>query len=235
MKLNLALLLIIAALLSACAPTQPEPIVAPPASENIENETALQPVDATTPTLAPILNSENTEEEPMSESENDNLQEMPAPLELPPAEDTSGAGETVTMTVKPAGEVNMSDLANEPTPPVTPRVMPKPGVPNQNQPPAPLADIFPQILADLATRVGTENPSAQLTTVNEVTWNDGSVGCPQDGMMYTMALVDGYRLTFVVDGVEYAYHTDNGRFFTYCENKDWQSKTTTSSGFGSDK
>lgn len=226
MKLNLFLLLIIAiaVLLSACSPTEPEPIVAPPASESTENETALQPVPPT-PTLAPTLIAEDNT---MPETESGNAEET--------NEETSNEGSTVIITVEPAGEVNLSDLTNEPVEgTVTPRVMPLPGTANQNQPPAPLTDIFPQILADLATRVGQDPPSAQLTTVNEVTWNDGSIGCPQDGMMYTMALIDGYRLTLVVDGIEYAYHTDSGKNFTYCENKEWQSKTTTSPGFGSDK
>lgn len=42
-----------------------------------------------------------------------------------------------------------------------------------------------------------------------VTWNDGSLGCPQDGEFYTQAQVAGFQWQFLMDdGVRYNVHTD---------------------------
>lgn len=49
-----------------------------------------------------------------------------------------------------------------------------------------------------------------------VTWSDGSLGCPQPGMMYTMALVPGYQLVLSVDGQKASYHAAQGKPFNYC-------------------
>ena len=39
-------------------------------------------------------------------------------------------------------------------------------------------------------------PVSDLTVESQegVTWPDGSLGCPEPGMMYTQALVEGYRV-----------------------------------------
>ena len=34
----------------------------------------------------------------------------------------------------------------------------------------------------------------KVLTVESVTWSDGSLGCPEPGMMYTQALVRGHRI-----------------------------------------
>lgn len=75
-------------------------------------------------------------------------------------------------------------------------------------------EIFDAVLADLLAVTGATKEEVTLVSGNEITWNDGSLGCPQPDVMYTQALVDGYQIIFTVDGVTYDYHLDkNGTFF----------------------
>ena len=48
-------------------------------------------------------------------------------------------------------------------------------------------------LADAAKRTGLGAPRS-WSECEAVTWADGSLGCPEPGMKYTMALVPGYRI-----------------------------------------
>jgi hypothetical protein len=71
-------------------------------------------------------------------------------------------------------------------------------------------------IADLAQRLGIDETDITVTSEDEVTWRDGSVGCPEPGMMYTQALVPGRRLILTAGGQDYAYHSGQGAYF-YCE------------------
>ncbi|WP_239453288.1 MULTISPECIES: hypothetical protein [Microbacterium] len=64
------------------------------------------------------------------------------------------------------------------------------------------------IVADLAARGITGTP--ELVSSHAVTWRNGALGCPQPGMSYTQALVDGMRVVVVVDGTEYDYRFGRG-------------------------
>lgn len=60
--------------------------------------------------------------------------------------------------------------------------------------------------ADLATNLDVPEGDIAVTSAALVVWNDGSIGCPQPGMSYTQALVDGARITLTHAGTEYVYH-----------------------------
>jgi hypothetical protein len=60
--------------------------------------------------------------------------------------------------------------------------------------------------ADAAHRTGVAPAELQLLGAEIVTWSDGSLGCPQPGMMYTQALVPGYRVRLRGPGGEMDYH-----------------------------
>jgi hypothetical protein len=69
---------------------------------------------------------------------------------------------------------------------------------------------------DLAGRFNFDTAVIELVEYQTVTWRDGSLGCPQPGLAYTQALVDGYRLQLQMEGVQYNYHgSTNGDPF-YC-------------------
>jgi hypothetical protein len=53
---------------------------------------------------------------------------------------------------------------------------------------------------------GVDPDTIEVVLAEPVVWSDGSIGCPEPGMMYTQALVDGYRIVLDVDGDEVAFH-----------------------------
>jgi hypothetical protein len=81
-------------------------------------------------------------------------------------------------------------------------------------------EIVPQIeaaIADAAERFGVEPEAVAVARSLRVSWSDGSLGCPEEGMMYTQAIVDGYLLTLEVDGRRYDYHGAMGGDPFLCE------------------
>jgi hypothetical protein len=61
-------------------------------------------------------------------------------------------------------------------------------------------------LADAAMRTGLKRTDLKVLSAEAVTWSDGSLGCPQPGMMYTQALVSGFRVRIRAAGKELDYH-----------------------------
>jgi hypothetical protein len=81
-----------------------------------------------------------------------------------------------------------------------------------------LADQVAAAKKDLTDRVTTlKVDDIRVASAVEVVWNDGSLGCPEPGMMYTQALVPGYRIILEADGKVYAYHGATGRPPRLCE------------------
>ena len=73
-------------------------------------------------------------------------------------------------------------------------------------------------LSDAASTSGVAQDEIRVLLAEHVTWNDGALGCPEPGGMYTQALVDGYRILLSVDGEEWAYHGQDGQEPFHCEN-----------------
>jgi hypothetical protein len=71
-------------------------------------------------------------------------------------------------------------------------------------------------LSDLAAMLGVDESTIDVVVWEEVVWSDGAIGCPQPGMAYTQALVDGTRIVLEHDGVRYAYHAAGLRDPFYC-------------------
>jgi hypothetical protein len=68
--------------------------------------------------------------------------------------------------------------------------------------------------ADLARRLGVEPDDLKVVSAEEVTWPDGSLGCPEPGMSYTQALIDGSKVVLGYDDRVYVYHAgDDGEPF----------------------
>jgi hypothetical protein len=59
---------------------------------------------------------------------------------------------------------------------------------------------------DLGRRLGVDPEELEVVSFEEVTWPDGSLGCPQPGMSYTQALVEGSKVVLGHDGRVYVYH-----------------------------
>jgi predicted Mrr-cat superfamily restriction endonuclease len=75
-------------------------------------------------------------------------------------------------------------------------------------------------IADAAERFDVDPMVVAVAGALRVTWSNGALGCPEDGMMYTEALVDGYLLTLEVDGRRVAYHGADGQPPFFCEQAD---------------
>jgi hypothetical protein len=78
-------------------------------------------------------------------------------------------------------------------------------------------NILGAIMADAARQTGIGEERIDVIRAESVTWNDGSLGCPEPGMVYTQALVDGYHVVLDVDGEELDYRVDSGGGFRVCE------------------
>lgn len=72
-------------------------------------------------------------------------------------------------------------------------------------------------IADLAGRTEDDPGEIEVVSFDRITWNDGSLGCPEPGMMYTQALVDGWRIQLERDGVIYPYHAGSDGEPFLCE------------------
>ena len=62
------------------------------------------------------------------------------------------------------------------------------------------------LVADAAERTGEGTWKRSTSSrPGAVTWNDGSLGCPEPGMFYTQALVDGYHVILQAGDEELDY------------------------------
>lgn len=83
--------------------------------------------------------------------------------------------------------------------------------------PSPAATWIADVIAQAAEETGVDAADITVIVAEEVTWSDGSLGCPQEGMGYTLALVPGYRAVLDVAGDELHFHASNSGDFTLCE------------------
>jgi len=65
------------------------------------------------------------------------------------------------------------------------------------------------VAADAARRFKVAESAVVLTRAEQVTWSDGSLGCPERGRYYTQNLVPGYRIAAKTSAGELIYHTDS--------------------------
>jgi hypothetical protein len=79
-----------------------------------------------------------------------------------------------------------------------------------------LESITETVLADAARRTGVDRESLKVESAVAVTWADGSLGCPQPGMNYTMALVPGYRIKVRAGDQVLDYHASQRGYFVLC-------------------
>ena len=90
------------------------------------------------------------------------------------------------------------------------------GAPSSSLDPTVAALVQP-VVADAAARLGVDPAAVVLVSIDAVTWNDGSLGCPKPGEMYTQALVPGYRIVLEAGGRELDYHASESGTIKLCE------------------
>jgi len=70
---------------------------------------------------------------------------------------------------------------------------------------------FTRLAAEhLRDRLGPEAEEISVERAEKVTWRSGALGCPEPDMMYTQALVPGYRIVLGAGKQHYHYHGAEG-------------------------
>lgn len=179
------------AMLAGCTPTTTDPVTEPPP---VESE-----VDAT---VTPLERS-GSEEVPAVLTP---APGYPSPEEsgypAPSQGDQDDPDENVEQDVQEENEQEMDEdqeggTIDMPTPHPSPLVA--------------------SAITDLAQRLSIDEREITLVSFENVTWRDGSLGCPQPGMMYTQALVDGTRIVLSANNLQFNYHTGGNRGPFLCE------------------
>lgn len=85
--------------------------------------------------------------------------------------------------------------------------------------PAELAGIIGLAVSDLADRLGVDESSIVVVSVEEVTWSDASLGCPQPDMSYAQVITDGLRIVLESSGAVYDYRSGGMSDPVLCEQK----------------
>lgn len=73
------------------------------------------------------------------------------------------------------------------------------------------------VIADAAQRAGVSRSEVHVERDQSVQWSDGSLGCPEPGMAYTQAIVDGFWVELRAGGDHYDYRLDHRGNFRLCE------------------
>lgn len=69
-------------------------------------------------------------------------------------------------------------------------------------------DVPAAVMDHVRAQLALDSPraaTAQLMRSRPMIFNDGSLGCPEPGMSYTMATVGGYQIVFDVAGERFDY------------------------------
>jgi hypothetical protein len=78
------------------------------------------------------------------------------------------------------------------------------------------AALLEAALDDAAKRTSMDRGTITVVSAAAVTWSDGSAGCPEPGMMYTQALVPGYRIVLQAGEQVLNYHAGRTGVPKYC-------------------
>lgn len=71
-------------------------------------------------------------------------------------------------------------------------------------------------LEDAARHTGLPVAQLRLIDATLVTWADGSLGCPEPGLMYPQMLVPGFRITIEAAGKRLDYHASKRGALLLC-------------------
>lgn len=65
-------------------------------------------------------------------------------------------------------------------------------------------------MADLAARLGIAADAITVSSVEQVEWNNASLGCGRLGQMYVKVITPGFRIVLEVDWKSYECHPGRG-------------------------
>ncbi len=73
-------------------------------------------------------------------------------------------------------------------------------------PAGPGNDAAERARAALVSQLGVAPEQIKVEATEAHTWNDASLGLPEEGMMYAQVITDGYIVTLSHAGKQYVYH-----------------------------
>ena len=76
--------------------------------------------------------------------------------------------------------------------------------------------ILESILKEAAVQAKVDRDQLVVARAQSVVWSDGSLGCPEPGMMYTQTLVNGYWVIIEARGKQYDFRVGSGGSFRLC-------------------
>jgi hypothetical protein len=81
------------------------------------------------------------------------------------------------------------------------------------------ADAIEKLRAEVAAQQSVSASDVKVLSAQAVNWPNGALGCPQPGMMYTQAIVPGYRVELEAAGKRFVYHASTKGSFKQCDSK----------------
>ena len=79
------------------------------------------------------------------------------------------------------------------------------------------AELLESILGDLMAREGLQRDDIEVERGEFVIWPDGSLGCPEPGVMYTQAQVSGYWVVLRAGDRQFDYRASEKGQFRPCK------------------
>ena len=79
------------------------------------------------------------------------------------------------------------------------------------------ASVLDPVIAEAARLANVPIDQVTVVSAAEVTFPDGSLGCPLPGMMYTQVMTDGYRIVAEAGGTTYDFRGTGPDQFRRCE------------------
>jgi hypothetical protein len=79
-----------------------------------------------------------------------------------------------------------------------------------------LESFVAEAASDLARRLKIDEDEIELAEARFVTWPNSALGCPEPDIMYTQALVPGYRIRLIVNGRSHHFHGARDRPPFHC-------------------
>jgi hypothetical protein len=109
-------------------------------------------------------------------------------------------------------------------------------VPSTSEPPMVTGEVpaglIGEIVADAAQRLSVAVVDVEVVRAEAVTWPDGSLGCPEPGIVYTQALVPGYWVVVEADERQLDYRAGRRGSFLLCEDTTTAAPPGAGSGAG---
>ena len=81
------------------------------------------------------------------------------------------------------------------------------------------AALLDRIRTAVASEANVSAAEVKVISAQAVNWPNGALGCPKPGVMYTQAIVPGYRIELEASGRRFIYNASAKGTFKRCDNR----------------